>query len=153
MNLLSLSSIVLLVATGSLFAQPPRRSQGRATQRREAFYEELDLSKEQKEAWLSLREERRNHASLAGRETSPMYAYRDSIRMELQKDTPDTARIHAFSEEIGAAHARRTRAMTDYLLAVKEILTPEQFTTLLERQKERAPREKRGETRKKPRRN
>jgi Spy/CpxP family protein refolding chaperone len=94
------------------------------------LFEKLDLTEEQKESWLSLREEHRQSMQ----EHRSMHTYRDSIRIELKNDEPRRERLEDLSTKAGEKYSAHTLKMAEYLLELKEILTPEQYEQLLERQ-------------------
>ncbi|MGM0444137.1 MAG: Spy/CpxP family protein refolding chaperone [Fibrobacterota bacterium] len=96
--------------------------------------QDLNLSQEQQEQLETLRKERREDRrewradhGYAGRR------FRDSIRVELLKESPDTDELDRFADSLGALHRERAAGMSAHMLKVKEILEPEQFEKMLER--------------------
>jgi Spy/CpxP family protein refolding chaperone len=92
---------------------------------------ELNLTAEQKEQLKALREEMQ---PIREKHMESVKAVRDKIKAELLKSDPSQNTLYGYAGELGELHKQMTKDRTDHLLKVKKILTPEQFSKLVERE-------------------
>ena len=59
-----------------------------------------------------------------------LQACRQSLNQELEKDAPDRAKVSALAAEMKELIGSRVQSRIEGILALKEILTPEQFKAL-----------------------
>lgn len=95
------------------------------------FWSDMKLTAEQQEKLKALHGEMQTTRKAHKDE---VMAIRKKIADELLKDAPSTASLDNFSKELGALHAKMTQERYAHLLKVKQILTAEQFKTMLSRE-------------------
>lgn len=100
------------------------------------FWTDMKLTTEQQEKLKALHgemmETRKAHKD-------EVMAVRKKIADELIKDAPSTANLDTYSKELGELHAKMTQERYQHLLKVKQILTAEQFKTMLSREEAGGP--------------
>ena len=92
---------------------------------------ELNLTDEQKEKLRTLHEEMQ---PIRKKHMESVKAVRDKIKTELLKSEPSQNTLYGYAGELGELHKQMTKDRTDHLLEVKKILSPEQFSKLVERE-------------------
>lgn len=136
---MKLQAIMLLIVTlllGSLMAEPPRRNMGghgKGDGTRMA--QELGLSQEQQDQLKELRKKHREERRDIRTEVKEL---RRQIGEELKKSNPSRSTIKSLADKIGTIHSENAVRMADHMLEVKEILTDEQFTKMLDLKEEKA---------------
>ncbi len=105
---------------------------GSAGKRPHRMLEALDLTDQQKEQMKALHEEMSSVRKQHWQETK---ALRDKLREELEKENPDQNQIDAYIQQVGKQAETMARNRTDHLLKIKEVLTAEQFETLLDKER------------------
>jgi Spy/CpxP family protein refolding chaperone len=95
------------------------------------FWSDMKLTAEQQEKLKALHSEMQETRKAHKDE---VMAVRKKIADELLKDTPSTETLDNYSKELGDLHAKMTRERYTHLLKVKQILTAEQFKTMLSRE-------------------
>jgi Spy/CpxP family protein refolding chaperone len=95
------------------------------------FWSDMKLTTEQQEKLKALhgemQETRKAHKD-------EIMAVRKKIADELLKDAPSTTSLDSYAKELGDLHAKMTQERFAHLLKVKQILTAEQFKTMLSRE-------------------
>jgi Spy/CpxP family protein refolding chaperone len=100
------------------------------------FWTDMNLTAEQQEKLKAL------HGEMQGTRKAhkdEIMTVRKKIADELLKDAPSTASLDSFAQELGALHAKMTKERYAHLLKVKQILTAEQFKTMLSREEAGGP--------------
>ena len=92
--------------------------------REEQLYKELNLSDEQKKL---LEDNKAQHRGQMKTLFERMKEKKDALRMELQKDKLDTGKITQMNNELKKVQAQLLDQKLEGILAVRKILTPEQF--------------------------
>jgi Spy/CpxP family protein refolding chaperone len=100
---------------------------------REALFEktikELNLTPQQQER-IAAQKKKEKEDSVENR--ARMKELRDQLRVELDKPSVDKARIHSLTSGMKVLAGKRIEKKVEGILALKEILTPEQFKALNE---------------------
>lgn len=141
MKLVKFCMIVSLFLVGSLVAQPARRNvnghghRGKGDGTRMA--QELGLSKEQQ---AQLKELRQKHKTERPNTREEVKALRRQIAEELKKNSPSKSKIKTLADRIGEIHAANAVRMADHMLEIKKILTPEQFSKMLDMKEQKGQR-------------
>jgi Spy/CpxP family protein refolding chaperone len=137
MNILMIISVMLLGVSGNAFAMhhegngwgghdDPKWEEKKAAKMKKMF-SELGLSEEQLQK-IEANREAKMTAKKGQREQ--MKAKREALREALDATETDRAQVDQLVNEISAFEAQRTRNHVDHILALKEILTPEQYAAL-----------------------
>lgn len=92
------------------------------------IWEELNLTKEQKE---KLKELHKEMVELRKSHIDSVKNIRASIKEELLKDTPSKSALERYASTLGEFHKSMTIERLEHLLKVKNILTKEQFEKLV----------------------
>lgn len=100
------------------------------------MWADIDLSADQKTKLAKLREEFKTEQK-AGFES--MKSLRDQVAVELKKEAPDRKLLSKISQEMGNSAQAMSEKRINHVLAVKSILTKEQFARFIDRQKEMGP--------------
>lgn len=128
--------LLFVLFIGAAFAQPPHRggygNRGKGDGSRMA--QELGLSQEQQE---QLKEIRQKHRAEKPDNRSEVKALRRQIAEELKKSSPSKSKIKTLADKIGALHSANAVRMAEHMLEVKAVLTPEQFSKMLELKEQR----------------
>lgn len=126
----ALSSV--LIATG-LQAQP---RDGEGENRHHRMFADLNLSEKQKGDLKTLHQEMQE---LRLRHTESVKAVRDKMKTELLKSDASQNVLYGYAGELGELHKQMSKDRSDHLLKVKKVLTPEQFSKLVEREDRMGP--------------
>lgn len=131
MKLQNVMLLVVMIVVGSLFAQGPRNGQGPQGGKGKGarMAQELGLSEQQQADLKALREKHRAERKDTRGEVK---ALRKQIAEELKKSSPSKSKIKTLADKIGAIHSANAIRMADHMLEVKKILTPEQFSKMLD---------------------
>jgi len=101
---------------------------------REALFEkaiqELNLTPQQQERIAAQKKKEKEDS---GKNRIRMKELRDQLRVELDKPSVDKAGINALTAEMKMLAGKRIEKKVEGILALKEILTPEQFKALNEK--------------------
>ncbi len=127
--------LVLLCAQGGVsnaFAQEGARFSRRGRGGLGNISGELNLTPAQQEQIASQRSAQKEETA---RLREAMSAKRNELRRELEKDNPDTEKISAIIHETKELMGKRLQQRADGILALRSILTPEQFKALNEKMK------------------
>ena len=126
---MAVAAAMVLSATGLYAGDNWNSKQGGAD--REARFkkmtEELQLTPQQKEA---LDKDRAEFGSKSKDLRDKMQAARTSLKQELDKPTLDNGRIDALATELKALSGQQIQNRIDKVMAMKRILTPEQFNKM-----------------------
>lgn len=118
----------LLVASPVvLFAQPGKPMMGKG---HEKMMADLKLTTDQKSKIKELHEQHRQEMKPFHEK---MKGVRDKVKAELVKPAPSKPALDGFAAELGDLHRQMALTRNDHLLQVKALLTPEQFSKLVER--------------------
>ena len=136
---ISLMMIAAFLVSGSLYAESycGRPEGGRGNEKGDKFQklaEELNLTPEQKEKLKAQRIEFKEK-NKALREN--MRAKNEELRNELKNPTADRASINATIEDIKRLTGEKLNSRVDKILAMKDVLTPEQYAKLQEKMQEK----------------
>ena len=133
--LLPLITLIFILFAEETAAKPGNGRKGNRSDssctavRKHRMFDELQLTEKQQYQLKSLHDEmtgvRENHHEA-------VKAVRDKIKNELLKKTPSRKTLNGYATELGKLHTGMTKDRTDHLLKVKEILTTEQFSKLVE---------------------
>ncbi len=93
------------------------------------WIEELNLTKDQKEKLKALRQEMQ---PLREKHMESIKAVKDKIKAELEKPNLSEGILYGYAGEMGELHKQMAKDRIDHLLKVKKILSPEQFSKLIE---------------------
>ena len=91
----------------------------------------LNLTDEQKLQLKDLRDEGKTEIK---EHFEKVREIREKIKDELLKEKPDKKALRKYGEALGKLHVEMHTNKTDHMLKVKEILSPEQFKMLLEKE-------------------
>jgi protein CpxP len=91
----------------------------------------LNLTDKQKQQLKDLREEGKSEIKEHFKNVREI---REKIKDELLKEKPDKKALEKYGEQLGKLHVEMHINKTDHMLKVKEILSPEQFKMLLEKE-------------------
>ncbi len=124
----------VVVPALSAYAYPPEEKagwrQGRQISeeereaRREKFHQQLGLTAEQE---AQLTSGRKAHRAKMDELREALQAKRKDLADELAKPDLNTAQVNALKEEIKGLHNQQVDERVNSILAVRNILTPEQF--------------------------
>jgi Spy/CpxP family protein refolding chaperone len=89
---------------------------------------ELNLTADQQGKLLALHKEKNAEAKPL---FDQMKAIRDKVKAELLKSEPSKQALDNFASQLGDLHRQLVRNMNEHLLKVKAILTPDQFSKLV----------------------
>lgn len=103
------------------YSAPPRHKGPR-------LHEMLNLTEEQKDKLWNLQHDKKKERRKHFRE---MRTIKKAIKEELQKESPSQARLNTLAGQIGEQHKKMSLMETEFMLKAKKILSPEQFTKLL----------------------
>jgi Spy/CpxP family protein refolding chaperone len=94
------------------------------------MWEALNLDEDQKARMKEIHDEMKTVRSSHWKEVRAM---RDKLREELQKENPDKATLDAYAEQMGEQAKAMAERRTDHLLKIREVLSAEQFKTLMDK--------------------
>lgn len=134
---------VLMLLSGVSYAQPSGGTDTKQEKawaekkeaRRQELYKDLNLSDEQKKALEENKSKGREQMKAL---FTDMRAKREAIRQELQKDTLDMAKIDQINGELKNLQAQLLDHRLEHILAVRKILTPEQFKKFISKMEEKS---------------
>jgi Spy/CpxP family protein refolding chaperone len=125
--------MIILVFTSAALAQLPDSDQVAREKDREARFneivKELNLTPEQKQAMTQQRSEER---SRSGELRQKIRSLRDQITKELDKEVSDKAALDLLVGQLKELTAQRIEHQIGEIIALKQILTPDQFKKLNE---------------------
>jgi Spy/CpxP family protein refolding chaperone len=96
----------------------------------EKMMADLKLSADQK---AKLKDQRSKHMESMKPFREKMKGIRERIKAELLKPQPSKQALDGFAVELGDLHKQMAQMRNDHLLQLKSILTPEQFSKLVNR--------------------
>ncbi|MFA6218092.1 MAG: hypothetical protein WDL87_10630 [Candidatus Omnitrophota bacterium] len=96
----------------------------------EKTIKELNLTPQQQE---QIAAQKKKEKEASGENRARMKELRDQLRVELDKPTVDKARIHLLISEMKVLAGKRIENKVEGILALKEILSSEQFKALNEK--------------------
>jgi|GEM_PF-1583707 len=126
---LALVACAIGTAAKSGCSQGDRAMDSSAQRCHYGIWEELDLTAAQKEKLKALRVD---DCAVRDRNMEAIRTVREKIRNELLKSDPSESVLYGYSAELGELHKQISKSQNDHFLKVKQILTPEQFSKLLE---------------------
>ncbi|MCP4252105.1 MAG: periplasmic heavy metal sensor [Candidatus Scalindua sp.] len=140
----SLGIVVVMLLSTNVYSQPQGDSFNRSGEMREKMkakmqevFKQLDLSPEQQE---QLQTHRKNHRGQGKEFRKDMKAKREAIRNELQKEELNMENVYKVHNELKDLLIQKADQRLEGILAVRKILTAEQFRTFCELRKEMHPR-------------
>jgi len=133
---LPIITLFIAVSLSNLSAQPcmahaAGSDTGKTMQRNHRMMADLNLTEEQQNKLKVL------HGEMMGLREKHMAAVktvRDKMKTELLKSAPAQKTLYGYAEELGNLHKQMSKDRTDHLLKVKKVLTPEQFSKLVEKE-------------------
>jgi Spy/CpxP family protein refolding chaperone len=132
-----IAAVMTVVFASAAYAQLPEgdhAKMGRNWEERfSAIIKELNLSPEQQQA---ITQQRAQEKARSQELRQKMKAVRDEITLELNKDVTDTAKLDSFISRMKELTGERIEQQIKGILALKKILTPEQFKELNEKRKQ-----------------
>ena len=128
---ISLVVVAMFLASTSLYAEQCSMGKGDKFGK---LTEELGLTPEQK-TQLDAQKEAFKAKNQAVRDK--LKAKKEELRSELEKPTVDRAKINATIEDIKSLTGEKLNNRVDKILAMKSILTPEQFAKLQDKMREK----------------
>ncbi len=129
--------VILLMVTlmvGSLMAEPQARKGHGHKGKGKRMAAELGLSQEQQDQMKTLWEKHRAERKDTRGEVKEL---RQGIATELKKSKPSKSEIKSLADKIGAIHSANAVRMADHMLEIKKVLTPEQFSKMLDKKEQR----------------
>ncbi len=102
-----------------------------AAGRKHRMFDDLKLTEEQQTKLKTLHDEM---ITVRKKHMEAVKSVRDKMRVELLKKSPARKTLDGFAGELGNLHKKMTKDRTAHLLKVKKVLTPEQFTRLVEKE-------------------
>jgi Spy/CpxP family protein refolding chaperone len=132
-NILSLALLAssLALSPCAASAQPADSAKGRHLER---MFADLNLTADQKTKLKALHQELKGSHKQVFDE---MKALREKTKAELQKPQPSKQLLDGYAVQTGDVHKQLAQKRTAHMLQIKAILTPEQFTKLLNREPRR----------------
>ncbi len=135
--------MVMLLSTNA-YSQPPEDNVNRHEEMREKMkakmqevFKQLGLSPEQQE---QLQSHRKNHRGQGKEFWENMKAKKDAIKNELQKEELNMENVYKIHNELKDLLIQKADHRLEGILAVRKILTTEQFKKFCELRKEMHPR-------------
>ncbi len=126
---LSFMTLLLFFSSINLAAQKgPGPDKGKD---RHCMWGDLNLTKEQQAQFKTLHEEMKG---MREKHMEAVKTVREKMKVELLKAEPSQNTLYGYAAELGELHKQMTRDRSDHLLKVKKVLTPEQFSKLVERE-------------------
>jgi Spy/CpxP family protein refolding chaperone len=95
---------------------------------RHRIWAQLGLSESQK---AKLKEMRKQSMEFRKQNFEKMKVLLDKSKEELLKPSPSKAVLHGYAKEMGDLHRTMAEQMADHMIALKSVLTKEQFEKLL----------------------
>jgi Spy/CpxP family protein refolding chaperone len=135
--LLSVIALSFALFTGEAAAGPGNGPGGKgpdtsaAVQRMHRMFDDLKLTDEQQARLKALRDEM---MTIRKQHIEAVKGVRDKMKAELLKPSPSQKMLDRYAGELGELHKKMTKDRTDHLLKVKKVLTPEQFSKLVEKE-------------------
>ncbi len=140
----SLGIVAVMLLSTNVYSQPQGDSFNRSDEMREKMkakmqevFKQLDLSPEQQE---QLQTHRKSHRGQGKEFRENMKAKREAIRNELQKEEMNMENVYKTHNELKDLLIQKADHRLEGILAVRKILTAEQFRTFCELRKEMHPR-------------
>lgn len=140
-SLLGIIGVMLL--TTNVYSQPQEDRFNRSDEMREKMrakmlevFKQLDLSPEQEE---QLKTHRKNHRGQGREFREDMKAKKEAIRNELQKEELNMEEIYKIHNELKGLLSKKADHRLEGILAVRKILTAEQFRKFCELRKDMHP--------------
>ena len=133
--LLPLIALVITLPPGSVPAQPRMHGAGpdssKASQRNFRMFAGLNLTDDQQTKLKALHDEM---MTIRKKHMEAVKTVRDKMKTELLKSDASQNTLYGYAGELGELHKQMTKDRTDHLLKVKKVLTPEQFSKLVEKE-------------------
>ena len=117
----------LIMSPLAVFAQPDTAHMAKCQDKMMA---DLKLNADQKEKIKGLHKQHRESMKPFHEK---MKATREQVKAELLKPQPSKQALDGFAANLGDLHKQMAQMRNDHLLQFKAILTPEQFTKLVDR--------------------
>ncbi len=138
--LLSALVLSLSLAAGHVYAHDHQGGPNKENmeKKRLEMTEKLGLTPEQQAQLKEMREKGKDQVKA---NFEQMRAKREAMQEELQKADFDPAKVKALQEELKAMHSAMADQHMEHMLAVRKILTPEQFKKFSEMKKNRGHKE------------
>lgn len=95
---------------------------------------DLGLTQAQKDQMKALREGQKEKAKEL---KDKSHGVKEAMRSELNKPDTDMAKVNGYVGELADLYKQRTQQRVDGILAMKKVLTPEQFQELNEKMKQK----------------
>jgi len=131
----ALAAAVLISSVATVSAQPcshgAKKCQGSGGEHKFRMFADLDLNDKQTEGLKKLHDEEMNNRE---KHFSAVKEVRAQIKEELLKKEPSSPVLYGYADKLGTLHAQMAKDHGDHLLKVKKILTPEQFSKLVDTQ-------------------
>ncbi|MEI8349292.1 MAG: periplasmic heavy metal sensor [Candidatus Omnitrophota bacterium] len=125
---------IMVLATQAVCAQdraPGKNCGGEDVRKnKERFFDELNITAQQKEQLKEIMQENRNKA-ITHREK--LRTSRQALKEELEKVNSDTARINTLVAEVKNIEGQLIDERVNHILKIKAVLTPEQFVKFKEK--------------------
>ena len=115
----------LVLSPLAVFAQPDTAHMGKC---REKMMTDLKLNADQK---AKIKELHKQHRESLKPFFEKMKATREQVKAELLKPQPSKQALDGFATKLGDLHKQMAQMRNDHLLQFKAILTPEQFSKLV----------------------
>jgi len=115
----------LMLSPLAAFTQPDDTMMQRPFQK---MIKELNLTQDQKTKLKALRMQMKESRQQI---FNQMKGVRNKIKEELLKDKPSKTALDGYASQLGELSKQIAQKLADHLLQVKAILTPEQFTKLV----------------------
>ncbi len=139
----SLGIVAVMLLSTNVYSQSQGDNTNRHEEMREKMrakmqevFKQLDLSTEQEE---QLQAHRKSHRGQGKEFRKDMKAKKEAIRNELQKEELDLERIHTIHNELKNLLLKKADHRLEGILAVRKILTTEQFRMFCELRKQMHP--------------
>lgn len=132
-HLISVLAATLLFGSVLTVAAQPGTGDGRKGDHspHHRMYLDMNLTDQQKEKIEKLHNETQEFRT---KHFKAVKTVRTKIKDELLKEKPSKKVLYSYADELGTLHKQMSKDHGDHLLKVKKVLTPKQFSTLVERQ-------------------
>lgn len=121
-----ISTIIISVFTVSLLVSPVWSQMGQHAR----WMSDLGLTQEQQSKLLKIHNEKRE-SSVKHRDS--IASVRLKIKNELVQPNPSKQNLDAYAVALGKLHSEQIQNNTEQMLKIKEILTPEQFSKMVDK--------------------
>ena len=129
----AMTAAIVFATVAAVSAQPCEHHKGMGAGKEPQYrmFADLNLSDQQKTDLKKLHTEM---TELRQKHLEAVKEVRKKMKDELLKESPSQNVLYGYAGELGELHKQMSKDHVDHLLKVRKILTPEQFSKLVEKQ-------------------